>query len=349
MNELTIDGKIYISSKRAAEMTGYAKDYIGQLCREGHVQARMVGRSWYVLETSIRAHRFGGDAHADAIEASNTDPVETKEPASPLTTWEKPTYVPDMAPSMPIPTFSRPAEAPAALIEPAMPEIKENVAAEEPTTAETLTDMQAAWKEWFAQKQDTLIETPEIIDMREEEHEREEEIALSIEAFKDAHQDIEAAHHEELLSEHSVTSEAEEYEAPEPVSIVPIHSETHEQHYEEIEEESEPVLIHHASAPAREPARMLAEEEPVLNKQESVLNKQERKRAQAQSRRRRVRASKASGGAGSFILRALLVVVILVVVVVTAIGTGYAARFSQVNPILLPVFDFLGGTSTYSK
>ena len=61
MNELIIQGKKYISSKHAAELTGYAKDYIGQLCREGYVEATMVGRSWYVLETSIMAHRFGKD------------------------------------------------------------------------------------------------------------------------------------------------------------------------------------------------------------------------------------------------------------------------------------------------
>lgn len=59
MDEILIDEKIYVSSKRAAKMTGYAKDYVGQLCREGRVQARLVGRSWYVLESAIRDHRFG--------------------------------------------------------------------------------------------------------------------------------------------------------------------------------------------------------------------------------------------------------------------------------------------------
>ncbi len=60
MDELTFGGKKYISSKQAAKITGYAKDYVGQLCREGRVKARLVGRSWYVLEESIREHRFGG-------------------------------------------------------------------------------------------------------------------------------------------------------------------------------------------------------------------------------------------------------------------------------------------------
>ncbi len=59
MEEIVFDGKKYISSKLAAKLTGYAKDYVGQLCREGRVTARLVGRSWYVLEDSIKEHRFG--------------------------------------------------------------------------------------------------------------------------------------------------------------------------------------------------------------------------------------------------------------------------------------------------
>jgi hypothetical protein len=59
MDEILIEEKKYISSKQAAKITGYAKDYIGQLCREGRVPARLVGRGWYVLETAIQDHRFG--------------------------------------------------------------------------------------------------------------------------------------------------------------------------------------------------------------------------------------------------------------------------------------------------
>lgn len=59
MDEILIEEKRYVSSKRAAKVTGYAKDYIGQLCREGRVPARLVGRNWYVLESAINDHRFG--------------------------------------------------------------------------------------------------------------------------------------------------------------------------------------------------------------------------------------------------------------------------------------------------
>lgn len=56
-DSLAIDGKIYLSSKRAAEIAGYSKDYIGQLCRSGKLICRTVGRLWYVDEMSLRKHQ----------------------------------------------------------------------------------------------------------------------------------------------------------------------------------------------------------------------------------------------------------------------------------------------------
>ena len=50
-------GKIYISARRASEISEYNSDYIGQLCRSNKLDSRMVGRSWYVTEESIRTHR----------------------------------------------------------------------------------------------------------------------------------------------------------------------------------------------------------------------------------------------------------------------------------------------------
>lgn len=79
MDEILIEEKRYISSKRAAKITGYAKDYIGQLCREGRVPARLVGRSWYVLETAIQDHRFGNQ------DIGSKEPLESpKYEASPV-------------------------------------------------------------------------------------------------------------------------------------------------------------------------------------------------------------------------------------------------------------------------
>ena len=50
---LIIEDKKYISSKMASEKSGYAADYVGQLCRGGKLKAKMVGRTWYVLEEDL--------------------------------------------------------------------------------------------------------------------------------------------------------------------------------------------------------------------------------------------------------------------------------------------------------
>ena len=83
MDEILIEEKRYVSSKRAAKLTGYAKDYIGQLCREGRVPARLVGRSWYVLESAIQDHRFG---------TKDVKPLKREESAAPEKEWESPRY-----------------------------------------------------------------------------------------------------------------------------------------------------------------------------------------------------------------------------------------------------------------
>ena len=95
MDEILIGEKKYVSSKQAAKMTGYAKDYIGQLCREGRVSARLVGRSWYVLETAIKDHRFGEEKTEQEREIE-----KTAQPAFPQT-WEPPRYEASEAETLP--------------------------------------------------------------------------------------------------------------------------------------------------------------------------------------------------------------------------------------------------------
>lgn len=169
MNELTLDGKTYVSSKRAAEITGYAKDYVGQLCREGHVEARLVGRNWYVLESSIREHRFG--AKGEVASAAK------KEPVNMARTWDPPRYE---------------VETPAYI--PALTPIEEEkiipAAREEPKKAHDplVSDMQAAWQEWFSRKSEAAAvpesieeaaETPEPEPIAEEKEEEAVPIAIT--------------------------------------------------------------------------------------------------------------------------------------------------------------------------
>ena len=83
-DNLILEGKNYISAKRAAKIINYAQDYIGQLCRSEKLDCRMVGRSWFVTEESLLAHRqsavdsviedtreeTGKDTREDTIKAS---------------------------------------------------------------------------------------------------------------------------------------------------------------------------------------------------------------------------------------------------------------------------------------
>jgi hypothetical protein len=56
-DEVVIDGKTYISASRAAKISGYNSDYIGQLCRKGILDSRMVGRLWFVCEDSLKSYK----------------------------------------------------------------------------------------------------------------------------------------------------------------------------------------------------------------------------------------------------------------------------------------------------
>ena len=47
-NEISFNGKKYISSNRASEISGYAKDYVGQLCRSGEIKCQRVGKGWFI-------------------------------------------------------------------------------------------------------------------------------------------------------------------------------------------------------------------------------------------------------------------------------------------------------------
>lgn len=57
-----IDGVEYISSKRAAELCGYAQDYVGQLARAAKIDARRASGHWYVNLESLREHTKNADA-----------------------------------------------------------------------------------------------------------------------------------------------------------------------------------------------------------------------------------------------------------------------------------------------
>lgn len=56
-NPLIFEGKKYISARRASQKYGYSMDYIGQLARAGKIDSRLVGRTWYVADSSLSGYK----------------------------------------------------------------------------------------------------------------------------------------------------------------------------------------------------------------------------------------------------------------------------------------------------
>ena len=83
MNELEIQGKKYISSKRASELTGYAKDYIGQLARAGKIPGTRVGMAWYVEEGALLSHTNSDSEALNPL--SVVSPLQPRAVISPAT------------------------------------------------------------------------------------------------------------------------------------------------------------------------------------------------------------------------------------------------------------------------
>jgi excisionase family DNA binding protein len=82
MDELEVSGKKYISSKRASEITGYAKDYIGQLARAGKIEGTRVGRAWYVNEAQLKTY-LGGSAGEGEKEKKEEVYIPLAQPRAP--------------------------------------------------------------------------------------------------------------------------------------------------------------------------------------------------------------------------------------------------------------------------
>ncbi len=79
-DELVFEGKTYVSSKRAAQLTDYAQDYIGQLCRSGTADSRRVNGLWYVTLESLQNHKTASaEIKAQAfMHMASTEPTTQK-------------------------------------------------------------------------------------------------------------------------------------------------------------------------------------------------------------------------------------------------------------------------------
>lgn len=90
---LILEHKTFVSAKRAAEVSGYASDYVGQLCRAGKLECKMVGRAWFITEESLRRHQLSVLQNIQD-EVSVSVPTQKKEDTFvfevPVTAIEKP-------------------------------------------------------------------------------------------------------------------------------------------------------------------------------------------------------------------------------------------------------------------
>src|SRR3990167_1604599 len=80
-----LEGKEYISAIRASKKIGYARDYIGQLCRAKKIPGKLIGKTWYVDFTSLLEHRRTRKLGKKRKVASEAIPsIAQREPDVPL-------------------------------------------------------------------------------------------------------------------------------------------------------------------------------------------------------------------------------------------------------------------------
>ncbi len=131
MDTILLEGATYTKASILAKRFRYTPDYIGQLCRSGKVVCHMVGRTWYVTESSLLEHRDGRYKEIRLDEktsnlntiSSHDDSVLVKSrrlPANPLApvsdrsphfvdrlAWVQPRYVADEAELLPQPAIKK--------------------------------------------------------------------------------------------------------------------------------------------------------------------------------------------------------------------------------------------------
>ena len=57
MDTIDVYGVTFVKASKAAKDAGYTPDYVGQLCRGGKIESRLVGRTWYVRDGVLEEHR----------------------------------------------------------------------------------------------------------------------------------------------------------------------------------------------------------------------------------------------------------------------------------------------------
>ncbi|MDZ4227267.1 MAG: hypothetical protein U1D26_02195, partial [Patescibacteria group bacterium] len=81
---VSFGGQDYISASRAAQITSYNQDYIGQLARSGTILARQIGNRWYVEREALLAHKKEKDALLAAVQTQSVGIVRPVVQTAPM-------------------------------------------------------------------------------------------------------------------------------------------------------------------------------------------------------------------------------------------------------------------------
>jgi hypothetical protein len=310
MDELTLDGKIYLSSKKSADITGYAKDYIGQLCREGRVEARLVGRNWYVLEKSIREHRFGPEEKIETPAVVENSIKIENEPAP--YSWVEPKYRLENTAKIDLDDKSTPIPSGTPLIG----------AVEEPTsppyTSPVLQEMQSAWHDWFNREGQGVVSKEILL-----ENVLETEISSHVE---DQDESI-------SVPIHKITAESIQTPLPRSGTFQNI----------------QPVSTYAAPLPvSKQPVDMPFEiQEEVRHKDEALTRWETEKtnrKLQGDTFKARIAKRKSS-----MVLKVLLLLIAALSASIALIGTGKVETYIPTKVASYSVFKLIAGESTLEK
>ncbi len=360
MDEITLDDKTYVSSKRAAQITGYAKDYVGQLCREGRVEARLVGRNWYVLETSIRDHRFGAPPAKEPVKTESTSVHE----------WVPSNYTSEVVPELPIlapvTQIEAPAQVPAAVpaevssidVENTMHfgdkagihVFEENIGSSVATApaldtesaevkSDVVQEMQSAWQDWFSRTNELKVSEEILLE--------NEPVALELpsEAPLITEDDDESSFDkvttpiaiERVLEPEE--SEPEVSELEESVPVIASYTEDHDEYAERV-----PIKRSYR----REVTAQNTQDSSFVAPEGRIVR--ERKVSPSKKRKTMVQVSKTSGGNGSsLVLRVVLVILALAAIGIAAIGSGKLDSFLAQAHLNYSPINYLVGQSSVQK
>jgi len=81
MEIVVLDGTEYMKASVAAKEFKYTSDYIGQLCRAKKIDAKLVGRTWFVNPTSVaehKANKYSSMRADDEREEKNSTDIASK-------------------------------------------------------------------------------------------------------------------------------------------------------------------------------------------------------------------------------------------------------------------------------